>query len=46
VILPFLFGWLQRATGSYALCFVVAAGVCTAVALLLVSTGRRASPQV
>jgi MFS family permease len=36
VILPFLFGWLQRASGSYALCFVVAAIVCAAVALLLV----------
>ena len=35
VILPFLFGWLQRASGSYAVCFVVAAIVCAAVALLL-----------
>ena len=41
VILPFLFGWLQRASGSYALCFVVAAAVCAAVAVLLVFTGRR-----
>jgi MFS family permease len=35
VILPFLFGWLQRVSGSYAVCFVVAAIVCAAVALLL-----------
>jgi MFS family permease len=41
VIIPFLFGWLQRASGSYALCFVVAAMVCTAVALML-AWGTRA----
>jgi MFS family permease len=35
VVLPFLFGWLQRATGSYAVCFFVAAGVCAAVAAVL-----------
>jgi len=35
VVLPFLFGWLQRASGSYALCFGVAAAVCAAVALQL-----------
>ena len=35
VVLPFLFGWLQRATGSYAVCFFVAAGVCAAVASVL-----------
>ena len=35
VVLPFLFGWLQRATGSYAVCFSVAAGVCAAVAAVL-----------
>jgi MFS family permease len=42
VILPFLFGWLQRASGSYAVCFVTAAAVCLAVALLLLISGRRA----
>ena len=35
VVLPFLFGWLQRASGSYALCFFAAAGVCVVVAALL-----------
>jgi MFS family permease len=35
VVLPFLFGWLQRASGSYALCFAVAAAVCATVAALL-----------
>lgn len=35
VVLPFLFGWLQRASGSYALCFLVAAAVCAAVAAVL-----------
>ena len=45
VILPFLFGWLQRASGSYALCFAVAAGVCTAVAVMLLWTGRRPRAQ-
>jgi fucose permease len=39
VVLPFLFGWVQRASGSYALCFSLAAGVCGAVAVLL--TARR-----
>ncbi len=39
VVLPFMFGWLQRASGSYALCFVVAAAVCAAVAVLLVFSG-------
>jgi len=40
VILPFLFGWLQRATGSYAACFAVAAVVCAAVGALLLLGGR------
>jgi fucose permease len=40
VILPFLFGWLQRATGSYAACFAVAAVVCSAVGALLLLGGR------
>lgn len=35
VILPFLFGWLQRATGSYSVCFAVAAAVRAAVGALL-----------
>jgi len=35
VVLPFLFGWLQRATGSYAVCFFVAAGACAAVGAVL-----------
>lgn len=35
VVLPFLFGWLQRASGSYAVCFLAAAGVCAAVAAML-----------
>lgn len=35
VVLPFLFGWAQRVSGSYALCFALAAVVCAAVALLL-----------
>ena len=41
VILPFLFGWLQRASGSYAVCFVTASTVCLAVALLLFVSGPR-----
>jgi hypothetical protein len=41
VILPFLFGWLQRATGSYAACFAAAAVVCAAVGALLLLGGRR-----
>jgi cyanate permease len=45
VILPFLFGWLQRASGSYSLCFAVAAGVCAAVAVLLLWTGRQPRAQ-
>ncbi len=32
---PLAFGMLQRASGSYALCFAVAAAVCAAVALAL-----------
>ena len=40
VILPFLFGWLQRASGSYAVCFGAAAVVCLAVAVVLFATGR------
>jgi MFS family permease len=35
VVIPFLFGWLQRVTGSYAACFAAAGVVCIAVALLL-----------
>lgn len=35
VVIPFLFGWLQRATGSYAACFAAAGAVCIAIALLL-----------
>jgi MFS family permease len=42
VVLPFLFGWVQRLSGSYALCFALAALVCAAVALLL--TMRRPAP--
>lgn len=41
VVCPFLFGWLQRATGSYALCYAVSAGVCAVVAAML---SRRATP--
>jgi len=40
VISPSLFGWLQRASGSYAASFVAAAIVCAAVALLLFFSGR------
>jgi fucose permease len=40
VVCPFLFGWLQRAAGSYALCYAVSAGLCAAVAALL---SRRAT---
>ena len=32
VVLPFLFGWLQRSTGSYAMCFLAAAVVSAVVA--------------
>jgi MFS family permease len=35
VVLPLAFGWLQRATGSYALCFLAAAAVCATVAATL-----------
>jgi fucose permease len=35
VFCPALFGWLQRATGSYALCFAVAAAAYAAVAAAL-----------
>jgi len=41
VVCPFLFGWLQRASGSYAMCYAVSAAVCAAVAALL---SRRALP--
>ncbi len=43
VILPFLFGWLQRATGSYSVCFAVAAAVCAAVGVLLLMGMRRST---
>jgi len=39
---PLAFGMLQRASGSYALCFAVAAGVCATVAALL-AVRRRGS---
>jgi len=39
VISPSLFGWLQRASGSYAVSFAAAAIVCAAVALLLFFRG-------
>jgi MFS family permease len=42
VILPFLFGWLQRASGSFALCFMVAAAVCAAVGVMLSGRSGRA----
>jgi fucose permease len=35
VVCPFLFGVLQRASGSYAACFVAAAGACAMVAAAL-----------
>ena len=35
VVIPFLFGWLQRVTGSYAACFAAAGAVCIVVAVLL-----------
>jgi MFS family permease len=41
VVLPLLFGWLQRASGSYARCFALAALICAAVAVLLFWGGRR-----
>jgi predicted MFS family arabinose efflux permease len=40
VVCPFLFGVLQRASGSYALCFAVAAGVCALAAAALALSGR------
>ncbi len=40
VVCPPLFGWAQRASGSYALSFAAAAAVCGAVALWLFA-GRR-----
>jgi MFS family permease len=39
VVLPFLFGWLQRSSGSYAVCFITAAGVSAAVAGVLAWSG-------
>jgi predicted MFS family arabinose efflux permease len=41
VVCPFLFGWLERAAGSYALCYAVSAAVCAVVAALL---SRRSRP--
>jgi MFS family permease len=35
VVIPFLFGWLQRITGSYAACFAAAGAVSAAIAVLL-----------
>ena len=43
VVLPFLFGWLQRATGSYAACFIAAAIICASVGAVLSWSGRRVS---
>ena len=40
VICPALFGWLQRASASYAVSFAAAAAVCGAVALWLLAGGR------
>lgn len=42
VFAPLLFGMLQRASGSYALCFAAAAGVYAAVAAALALRGRAA----
>jgi predicted MFS family arabinose efflux permease len=42
VVCPFLFGWLQRATDSYALCYAVGGVLCAAVAALL--SWRSGSP--
>jgi len=49
VVIPFLFGWLQRATGSYAVCFAAAGAVCAAIAVLLLiakgpTPGLKSSP--
>lgn len=46
VVLPFLFGWLQRASGSYALAFAVAGAVCAAVAAVLAWPRRGAANRV
>lgn len=35
VVIPFVFGWLQRVTGSYAACFAAAGAICAATAVLL-----------
>ena len=35
VVCPFLFGWLQRTSGSYALCYGVATAACAVVAVVL-----------
>lgn len=43
VVLPFLFGWLQRSTGSYAACFIAAAIISGSVGVLLIWSGRRVS---
>lgn len=40
VVSPSLFGWLARASGSYATSFLAAALVCASVALLLFSSTR------
>jgi MFS family permease len=42
IVMPFAFGWLQRATGSYSASFVAAAAVCLAIALVLAVGGRSA----
>ncbi len=42
VVCPLLFGMLQRATGSYATSFGVAAAACAAVAIVLTLAGRPA----
>jgi hypothetical protein len=44
VVCPFLFGVLQRASGSYALCFAAAAGVCALAAAALGLSGRVRAP--
>jgi hypothetical protein len=44
VVCPFLFGVLQRASGSYALCFAAAAGVCALAAAALGLSGRFRAP--
>ncbi len=43
VVCPALFGWAQRASGSYAVSFAGAAAVCGAVALWLAAGGRAAA---